>query len=334
MEKKIKNSVKTEMKNMVQKELAKIMAKQISNEDFFKEMVQDVISDFYEDVDVSKQKENISDSIGKRPLSDYIDEKFDNASAYEKLSNFSSKNTRDKLEHLSDIACGKYKEEFLKHINYGDEPKKSQVSSIRRHIPPLFTPESKVEFTSDQLNSIFNNTAEDRNPLQNLIFNQPNRNNLRELNNITKSQASEDFVEKMQYTKEILEKLFNYIENNMNKLDATHEQVHIGKRSIELYSVVDRENKDDFSFELEIKGKTSFVGREIFLKNVAVDSMLVNEGIISLENAEKLLDLSQKIYSETIIEPLSKTEPDEQIIEVAEENISKKVQNKNKKKEK
>jgi len=319
MKKKIKNSVKTEMKNMVQKELSRIMAKQISNEDFFKEMVQEVISDFYE-----VEKEEIKEKT-----------------SYDSIKEFG----RDKASVINDIMEGKYREDFSKIINKDINKNKTEVcfdpiSQLKTRVS-----NSKIELTPEQMNVLFGKRKENSEPeIENkLLFSQPNPHNLNILKNINGEQAIQDY-ERIQYTKEVIKDLFDYIEKNKSHLKAIHEQMHINNKSVEIYKIQNEAEKDlindfriyktfstrinpeYFSFEVEIKTSEITKQKIIALKNVVMKSVDISDGVIGAEDAEKLLEIAQDIYSNTTIKPLSQTEP----ITKEEILVTKKLKNKKK----
>jgi len=304
MAKKMKNSVKTEMKNMVQRELVRIMAKQISNEDSFKEMVQEVISDFYEEEAVV---ENQTSYNSKKDLQ------------------------KGRLGLLTDIMNGKYKEEFLTCINKELEEKNLLMDSLvtphKSSIP--IQKQSNVELSKEQMDALFRISPTKRaenEKIDNLVFSKANVHNMRILNNINAEQASQDY-QKIQCTKEISDQLFDYIENNKGNLDATHEQLHINNKSIETYKVHNKEEKEKignfkfgkgftttlnpkyFAFELEIKTNELTKQRTLTLKNITMESNSISKDVMSAKNIEKLLNIVQEIYSNTTIKPLSQTEP-------------------------
>lgn len=279
--KKIKNSVKTETKNMVQKELSKIMAKQLSNQDFFKEIMQDVINDFYEE-DVNLDKPKLEQKINP---------------TYDKIKS----SIIDRTSLINDIMNGQLKEEFSTLV--GDEKNFNQHQSFNK-LAGLDIPESKVELNDKLLQ---------------LLFGQPNICNLSSLKKINAKQAVEQY-DCIEYTKEFLDKLFNYIEENKSQLIATHEQIHVGDNSVEIYKINNKEEKDDkhfflplinqnhFSFELRIKTNEISKKNEMFLENVIFEGRVIEHGFILIEDFQKLLNLSKEIYSETIKEPVPKTE--------------------------
>ena len=67
-------------------------------------------------------------------------------------------------------------------------------------------------------------------------------------------------------------------------------------------------NPNYFAFDLKIKTKENTQLREISLGNVFLNGSIIAEGNLGFENAEKMLNLVVEIYSDTIIEPISKTE--------------------------
>lgn len=324
MKKKIKNSVKTEMKNMIQKELARIMAKKISNEDFFKEMMQEVVNDFYEEEQQGEKNSSRLEEVQKE--------------LYSPLNKNSSKLfkeiNKNRFGHIADIMNGKYKDDFSTFINkelddeHGFKPfpitRPSTKTSNIISVEP-----SDVELTKEQMNKIFNS--------QKLpIFNNPNPKNMQILRNIVLEQATQDYGY-IQYTKEILNEMFDYIEKNKSKLRATHEQMHINNKSIETYRVNNGEerelvsdfrtnhsfntsiNPEYFGYELEIKTSNTTNQKAIALKNLTVNQNSVSEGMISAEEMGRLLDLTMDIYSETPATPLSKEFPKEFAKKTSEE---------------
>lgn len=313
MKKKIKNSVKSEMKSMVQRELAKIMAKQISNEDSYKEMIQEVINDFYEEeIEVEDTgKENQPTSGNKR-------------------------------DTLYEILSGKYKDRFSALVNQ-EENNTLQMNPyvIGKNLKNENQIFPNIELTKEQLNTLFKSQNEQGTRQFNpAYFREVNPVNLCNLRGIIKEQSIQDY-ERIQYTKEVLGKMFDFIEKNINFLEATHEQLHINKNSIETYKVqnkVEKElvndfntnkifstrlNPEYFSFELEIKTNDLTKQKKLALKNLTMENNVISEGVISTEDVEKLLKIVQEIYSVTTIKPLSQTEP------ITEEEIraAKKIKN-------
>ena len=290
--KKIKNSVKTEMKNMVQKELAKIMARQISNEDFFKEMVQDTIADFYEDEAESKDFSTSSP--------------FSNHKTYSKLG-------ADKSDLLNDIFTGKYKDEFKKILDVDVDRTREANTTSTIFNPMRFSPvePSKVRLSESQLNSMFARDLDINKPETvraiNSTFSKPNPYNMSILSSINGKQAIQDY-NNIHYTKDTMAKIFECIEKFKGNLTATHEQIHHDTKSIETYKV--SYIGGGFSFEIEIQTRLSSKTKTINLKNVNLLGDKISEGITDLKSIEKLLDLAQEIYSETPILPISKTVPD------------------------
>ncbi len=307
--KKIKNSVKTEMKNMVQKELARIMAKQISNEDFFKEMVQDVICDFYEEESEEKSnKTNLSNE--KFPLDEF------------------TRNRMEKINRLRDIQNGNNKDRISELLNFDNKSNNKENTFFEKEIDYFnqYRKPSKVELSSEQLNTLFGQKDVCHDKLTNkLIYGQPNIKNYLELRNIVEEQATSDYGQ-IQYSENVLHDLFSYIEKNKAELEATHEQTHVDSKSIEIYKVGNKNKKiigegaeevgyfykklnpDYFYFELEIQTNEIKKLREISLKNVFLNGKSIDKGDISIINGENLLNLSKEIYSETIIKSTSQTE--------------------------
>jgi hypothetical protein len=314
MAKKIKNSVKTEMKNMVQKELARIMAKQISNEDFFKEMIQDVISDFYEEFDEEPINQQ---SSPQRP--------------WENVQ-------KNRLGHISDIVSGKYKDKFSELINKERSSKSDLMDffvSPSRFKSKVNLPGSRVELTQEQMDTLFRprEIKPETEINSNLLFGQPNSNNLSILKGINAEQAINDYRH-IQYTEEILNQIFDYIEKNKSNLEATHEQTHPRENfSIEIYKVKNKEeenivedfrtsksfalklNPNYFAFNLEVKTNEITKNKETFLKNVFINGNQIGEGAVSSDNVKKIMNLVEEIYSETKINPISQTELAPQIVE-------------------
>lgn len=305
MKKKIKDSVKTEMKGMIQKELARIMAKQISKEGFFKEMIQEVVDDFYEE-----EQEETSSLLN------------------ENQSNFFKETNKNKLGKIADILNGKYKDEYSTFINkeIDDTPGFKSIPLTR----PSYK-KSNVELTKEQMNAVFNSpkTSKIEDFLKSApIFNNPNPRNMQILKNIVSEQAIGDYSN-IQYTKEILKNMFDYIEKNKSKLKAVHEQLHINNKSVETYKVNNGEERDlvndfttnrsfstrinpeYFGYELEIKTNIKTNQKTLALKNLTVNQNSVAEGMISAEEIGKLLNLTIDIYSETPVTPLSKEFPEE-----------------------
>ncbi len=66
MNKRIKKPIENAMQKMVQKELAKIAAQEMSNEDFFREMVDEIKNNLFEN---SSQKKELRDTISHSPNS-------------------------------------------------------------------------------------------------------------------------------------------------------------------------------------------------------------------------------------------------------------------------
>ena len=296
MAKKVKNSVKTEMKNMVQKELAKIMAKQISNEDFFKEMVKDVVNDFYEE------------DVELKEVKDFIERPWD------RIQN-------NKLGHLKDILNGKYKENFNDLVNDKNKSKGDflEFMTSKVHKSPTF-PESKVNLKQSDLESLFN-APKESNIFNKAIFSVPNSQNLTILKGINAEQALSDY-KTIQFTDDTLGDIFNNIAKYRKNLECSHEQTHSNKNSIEVYRIKNKEevevekgkyvweniNPNYFAFDLKIKTKENTQLREISLGNVFLNGNIIAEGNLGFENAEKMLNLVVEIYSDTTIEPISKTE--------------------------
>jgi len=305
MKKKIKDSVKTEMKGMIQKELARIMAKQISKEGFFKEMIQEVVDDFYEE-----EQEETSSLLN------------------ENQSNFFKEINKNKLGKIADILNGKYKDEYSTFINkeIDDTPGFKSIPLTR----PSYK-KSNVELTKEQMNTLFDSPkiSKIEDFLKSApIFNNPNPRNMQILKNIVSEQAIGDYSN-IQYTKEILKNMFDYIEKNKSKLKAVHEQLHINNKSVETYKVNNGEERDlvndfttnrsfstrinpeYFGYELEIKTNIKTNQKTLALKNLTVNQNSVAEGMISAEEIGKLLNLTIDIYSETPVTPLSKEFPEE-----------------------
>lgn len=299
MAKKVKNSVKTEMKNMVQKELAKIMAKQLSNEDFFKEMVKDVIDDFYEE-EVELKEVKDKDFIGK-PW---------------------ERNQNNKLGHINDILNGKYKDEFNSLVDGKKIPKNDflEFMTSKVHKYPTNTA-SNVSLKQSELESLFN-APKESNVFNKSIFSVPNSQNITILKGINAEQAISDY-KMIHFTNETLEEIFYAIIKHRKDLECSHEQTYSNKNAIEVYRIKNKEEKEFqqdekvwnkiinpnyFSFDLEIKTKENTLLREISLGNVFLNGNTIEKGNLGFENAEKILNLVVEIYSDTIIEPISKTE--------------------------
>lgn len=316
MKKKIKDSAKAEMKDMIQKELARIMAKQISKEDFFKEMMQEVVDDFYEEE--QEEQEDITQSRLKK-----IQE-----SKYSPLNGnpfgLSKEVQKDRLGKIVDILNGKFKDEYSKFINkeVDDVPGFKSIPVTR----PL-SKTSNVELTKEQMNKIFESPKVSKLIDELPIFNNANPKNMQFLKNIVSEQAIGDYSN-IQYTKEILKEMFDYIEKNKSKLKATHEQLHINNKSVETYKINNGEERDlvddskrsfsgtkinpnFFGYELEIKTSNVTNQKTLALKNLTVNENSVSEGMISAEEIGRLLDLTIDIYSETQAVPLSKEFPEE-----------------------
>lgn len=305
MKKKIKDSAKAEMKDMIQKELARIMAKQISKEGFFKEMIQEVVDDFYEE-----EQEETSSLLN------------------ENQSNFFKEINKNKLGKIADILNGKYKDEYSTFINkeIDDTPGFKSIPLTR----PSYK-KSNVELTKEQMNTLFDSPkiSKIEDFLKSApIFNNPNPRNMQILKNIVSEQAIGDYSN-IQYTKEILKDMFDYIEKNKSKLKAVHEQLHINNKSVETYKVNNGEERDlvndfttnrsfstrinpeYFGYELEIKTNIKTNQKTLALKNLTVNQNSAAEGMISAEEIGKLLNLTIDIYSETPVTPLSKEFPEE-----------------------
>jgi hypothetical protein len=314
MKKKIKDSAKAEMKDMIQKELARIMAKQISKEDFFKEMMQEVVDDFYEE----EQEETTSPQLkeGQEGTNLLL-----GGNPFIKRFKEIDKN---RLGHISDIMAGKYKDEYSIFLNkeVGDVPGFNSIPVTR----PL-SKTSNVELTKEQMNKIFESPKVSKLIDELSIFNNANPKNMQFLKNIVSEQAIGDYSN-IQYTKEILKEMFNYIEKNKSKLKATHEQLHINNKSVETYKINNGEERDlvddskrsfsgtkinpnFFGYELEIKTSNVTNQKTLALKNLTVNENSVSEGMISAEEIGRLLNLTIDIYSETQITPLSKEFPEE-----------------------
>lgn len=321
MKKKIKDSVKTEMKGMIQKELVRIMAKQISKEGFFKEMIQEVVDDFYEE---EKQEESYSS---------YLKEKQEALSSLSKgnLPKLFKEIDKSRLINIVDIMNGKYKDEYSIFLNKElDDISTKPRPDVKPSIKPSVRA-SNVELTKEQMNTLFTSpkiSKIDESLKTVPIFNNPNPRNMQILKNIVSEQAIGDYSN-IQYTKEILKDMFDYIEKNKSKLKAVHEQLHINNKSVETYKVNNGEERDlvndfttnrsfstrinpeYFGYELEIKTNIKTNQKTLALKNLTVNQNSVAEGMISAEEIGKLFNLTIDIYSETPATPLSKEFPEE-----------------------
>jgi len=313
--KKIKDSAKAEMKKAVQKELSKIMAKQIAKEDLFKNMMQEILSDFFEEIDVKEEKQ---------------EESTFNLFPWQR----GYKNVNERIKTLAGIQSGDHKEEFSKMIN-------KDVNSIScdfsKNVSDLNSRlirkgNSNVLLTDDQMKTLFDpaRLAEKVKTIPNpLLFREANPINMSKLASISKEQAEADYFRGMNYTKEMIDSLFKYINENKLSLEATHDQWEANNNSIEKFHVKNKEPKDleeneefrrfytpkinpkYFAFCIEVKTRLTTKIKTFSLIDVYLNGESLPFGSIGLEDIIKLLELAKEIYSDTIILPLSQTNPEE-----------------------
>jgi len=326
--KKIKDSAKAEMKKAVQKELSRIMAKQIAKEDFFKEMVQEIVSDFFEE-------DAIKETAIPHP---------------EQPWNWGT-TTPERLKLLAGIKKGELKDEFSKIINknlnseekeyfeqIADSPNIKNSPDFNRLIKRK---NSNVLFTDEQMRTLFDpaRLAEKEKAQSSysndIVFGKANPQNINKLSGFVKDQAIEDYS-RINYTQEVKDNLFDYIKNNKSSLEATHEQFHINPiNSMERYHVTNKKNlhldktevaykfnrgayninPEHFSFNVEIKTNTKTNIKAVLLNDVYLKGEYFPHGHITFDDVTKLLDIAQQIYSDTIICPLSETRIEETQVE-------------------
>lgn len=328
--KKIKDSVKTEMKKAVQKELSKMMAKQIAKEDSFKRMAQEMMSNFFEE-------DAIKEIAMPQP-----------EESWRNSTNPWTKSTTDRLQFLAGIKKGDLKEEFAKLIDknlYSEEKDYfniKNVSDLNRFIKKA---NSNVLLTDTQMSTLFDpariaeKTKSGTTIPNDIIFTQANPVNMSKLSSIVKEQAEADYSS-INYSQEIKDKLFNYINSNKSSLEARHEQIHINSanNTKERYYIANKEdlyvdknkidyrlhmqayniNPEHFSFNLEIETNTKTNKKAMLLKDIYLKGESFPYGNITSDDGVKLLDIAQQIYSDTIIKPLSETQP----VKVAKTKVS------------
>lgn len=324
MEKKLKDSVKTEMKAMVQKELAKIMAKKISKEDVFKNMIEETMNELCED-SISDLHESKTQKLEKKEhFQDNLNNLFGTVVGPNKLNSIYGDSIVKKASLFDDIKNGKRRDEMFvlvnKEFDNSSIPSRHNGKKKAKYECPkelnLNSFPGGHKFSAEQIETMFNYNNKhdecekkvDATELQELIFKAPNEENFNALKNITKIQAIQDYTG-IQYTEQVLDKLFNYVEKIEVDLEATHIQTHFGNTSTEVYHVANKNNEKLFSFDIEIIQNLNSKNKRIYLKNVIFDGCCFPQGNVENKRLLILLELAKNIYSETIIKPLSKTEP-------------------------
>lgn len=266
--KKIKDSIKLEMKREIQKELVKIIAEQISKENVFVEMKQNIIDDFCEDV-------------SNKPLNIFNE-------------TLEKNKTIDFLKKMDVIKDGKMKDFFDVMINkkIGKEYfKTNEIDISKINIPNI--PEDNLWINGEiPIDGSEITKKVKRNKIYSHILNE---NNISEVLASLRPQENEYHL--IEYTDETLDLLFNLLEESKLNLIVSCENV-LGDTKFKVSNGEEKYlgesgliNSKHLSFELKIDSLS-----KIELENVFINGHLIERGIIELKTANEILDIVNKNY--------------------------------------